>query len=98
LGPNLVFLTPVVYISERTTVRHYARSVGTLPYKGNNNGTVLQGAFKMKSPQKLTKPIRSSTISTNGTTEKQHMRDFGFRPPHIPCFFYTHTHKHKYDI
>jgi hypothetical protein len=27
-------------------VRHYARSVGTLPNKGNNNGTVVQGAFK----------------------------------------------------
>jgi hypothetical protein len=30
--------------------------------KGNNNGTVLQGAFKRKSPQKQTKPIRRSTI------------------------------------
>jgi hypothetical protein len=34
----------------------------TLPNKGNNNGTVLQGAFKRESPQKQTKPIRSSTI------------------------------------
>jgi hypothetical protein len=42
--------------------RHYARSVGTLPNKGNNNGTVLQGAFKRESPQKQTKLIRSSTI------------------------------------
>jgi hypothetical protein len=42
--------------------QHYARSVGTLPNKGNNNGTVLQGAFKRESPQKQTKPIRSSTI------------------------------------
>jgi hypothetical protein len=41
------------------------------PNKGNNNGTVLQGAFKRESPQKPTKPIRSSTISTNVTTEKQ---------------------------
>jgi hypothetical protein len=38
-----------LYISERTTVRHYARSVGTLPNKGNNNRTVLQGAFKTES-------------------------------------------------
>jgi hypothetical protein len=30
--------------------------------KGNNNGTVLQGTFKRESPQKQTKPIRSSTI------------------------------------
>jgi hypothetical protein len=30
--------------------------------KGNNNGTVLQGAFKRESPQKQTKLIRSSTI------------------------------------
>jgi hypothetical protein len=51
--------------------RHYPRSVGTLPNKGNNNDTVLQGAFKRESPQKPTKPIRSSTISTNVTTEKQ---------------------------
>jgi hypothetical protein len=51
-----------LYISERTTVRHCARSVGTLPNKGNNNGTVLQGAFKRESLQKQTKPIRSSTI------------------------------------
>ena len=41
-------------------VRYYARSVGTLPNKGNNNGTVRQGAFKRESPQKQTKPIRSS--------------------------------------
>jgi hypothetical protein len=53
-----------LYISETTTVRHYARSVGTLPNKGNNNGTVLQGAFKRESPQKQTKPIRSSTAKT----------------------------------
>jgi hypothetical protein len=33
-----------------------------LSNKGNNNGTVLQGAFKRGSPQKQTKPIRSSTI------------------------------------
>jgi hypothetical protein len=38
-----------LYLAERTTVRHYARSVGTLPNKGNNNGTVLQGAFKRES-------------------------------------------------
>jgi hypothetical protein len=49
-------------LSEPTTARHYARSVGTLPNKDNNNGTVLQGAFKRESPQKQTKPIRSSTI------------------------------------
>jgi hypothetical protein len=41
-------------------VRHYARSVGTLPNKGNNNGTVVQGAFKRENPQKPTKSIRSS--------------------------------------
>ena len=52
-------------------VRHYARSVGTLRNKGNNNGTVIQGAFERESPQKPTKPIRSSTISTNVATEKQ---------------------------
>jgi hypothetical protein len=34
---------------------HYVRSVGTLPNKGNNNGTVLQGAFKRESPQKTDK-------------------------------------------
>jgi hypothetical protein len=51
-----------IEIPERTTVKLYARSVGTLPNKGNNNGTVLQGAFKRESPQKQTKPIRSSTI------------------------------------
>jgi hypothetical protein len=44
-----------LYISERTTVRHYVRSVGTLPNKVNNNGTVLQGAFKRESPQKTDK-------------------------------------------
>ena len=33
-----------------------------LPNKGNNNGTVLQGAFKRESPQQQTKPIRNSTI------------------------------------
>jgi hypothetical protein len=49
-----------LFVSERTTVRHYARSVGTLPNKGNSNGTVRQGAFKRESPQKQTKPIRSS--------------------------------------
>jgi hypothetical protein len=57
-------------------VRHYARSVGILPNKGNNNGTVLQGSFKRESPQKQTKPIRSSTISTNGTTEKHLVQAF----------------------
>ena len=51
-------------------VRYYARSVGTLPNKGNNNGTVVQGAFKRENPQKPTKSIGSSTISTNVTTEK----------------------------
>jgi hypothetical protein len=48
-----------LYISERATVRHYAIYVGTLPNKGNNNGTVLQGTFKRESPQKQTKPIRN---------------------------------------
>jgi hypothetical protein len=43
--------------------------VGTLPNKGNNNGTVLQGAFKGESPQKQTKPIRSSTILSFQSTE-----------------------------
>jgi hypothetical protein len=42
------------------TVRHYARSVGTLPNKGNNNGTVRQCAFKRESTQKQTNPIRSA--------------------------------------
>jgi hypothetical protein len=59
---KLMNLAIPLYISERTTIRHYAKSVGTLPNKGNNNGTVLQGAFKGESPQKQTKPIRSSTI------------------------------------
>jgi hypothetical protein len=52
-------------------VRHYARSVGTLPNKGNNNGTVVQGAFKRGNPQRPTKSIGNATISTNVTTEKQ---------------------------
>jgi hypothetical protein len=52
-------------------VRYYARSVGTLPNKGNKNGTVVQGTFKRENPQKPTKSIGSSTISTNVTTEKQ---------------------------
>ena len=59
-----------LYISERTMVWHYARSVGTLPDKCNNNGTILQGAFKTESSQKPTKPTKSSTISKNGTTKK----------------------------
>jgi hypothetical protein len=50
----------LVLKNSRTTVGHYARSVGTLPNKGNNNGTVRQCAFKRESPQKQTKPIRSS--------------------------------------
>ena len=58
-------------------VRHYARYVGTLPNKGNNNGTVVQGAFKRENPQKPTKSIRSSTISTNVTTEKLSYSRFG---------------------
>jgi len=53
---------PCISRKEQRYVRHYARSVGTLPNKGNNNGTVLQGTFKRESPQKQTKPIRSSTI------------------------------------
>jgi hypothetical protein len=52
-------------------VRYYARSVGTLPNKGNKNGTVVQGAFKRENPQKPTKSIGISTILTNVTTEKQ---------------------------
>ena len=52
-------------------VRFYARSVVTLPNKGNTNGTVVQSAFKRKNPQKPTKSIGSSAISTNVTTEKQ---------------------------
>ena len=52
-------------------VRYYARSVGTLPNKGNTNGTVVQGTFKRESPQNPTKSIESLTISTNVTTEKQ---------------------------
>ena len=35
--------------------RKEQRSVGTLPNKGNNNGTVLQGAFKRENPQKTDK-------------------------------------------
>jgi hypothetical protein len=53
-----------LYISERTTIRHYAKSVGTLPNKGNNNGTVLQGAFKRESPQ-----ITGRTVSALLTEE-----------------------------
>ena len=52
-------------------VRYYARSVGTLPNKGNTNGTVVQGTFKRENPQNPTKSIESLTISTNVTTEKQ---------------------------
>jgi hypothetical protein len=56
-----------LYISERTTVRHYAKSVGTLPNKGNNNGIVLQGAFKRESPQKQTKPRTKKKTNSNIT-------------------------------
>ena len=58
-------------------VRHYARSVGTLPKNSNNNGTVVQGAFKRENPQKPTKSIRSSTISTSISTEKLSHSRFG---------------------
>jgi hypothetical protein len=55
---------PIVFIlGNVTTVRHYTRSVGTLPNKGNNNGIVLQGAFKRESPQKQTKPIKKTTAA-----------------------------------
>jgi hypothetical protein len=40
-----------IFIDWDIAERHYARYVGTLPNKGNNNGTVLQNAFKRESPQ-----------------------------------------------
>jgi putative SOS response-associated peptidase YedK len=43
----------------------------------HNNGTVVQGAFKRENPQKWTKSIRSSTISTNVRTEKLSHSRFG---------------------
>jgi hypothetical protein len=52
-----VFLTPI-YL-EKKNGRHYARSVGKLPNNSNNNGTVVQGAFKRENPQKWTKLIMS---------------------------------------
>jgi hypothetical protein len=48
--------------SERTMIRHYARLLAHYRIK------VITMPFKRESPQKPTKPIRSSTISTNGTT------------------------------
>ena len=39
--------------------------------KGYNKYTVLQGVNERESPQTLTKPKGSSTISTSGTTGKQ---------------------------
>jgi hypothetical protein len=55
--------------AERTTVRHYARSVGTLPNKGNNNGTVLQGAFKRESPQKHKTDKKLNHLSFQSTEQ-----------------------------
>ena len=36
-------------------VRHYARSVGTLPNKGNNNGTVVQWGIQKRKSTKTDK-------------------------------------------
>jgi hypothetical protein len=55
-------------------VRHYARSVGTLPNKGNN-GTVLQGAFKGESPQKTDKTDKKLNHLSFQSTEQQHIPD-----------------------
>jgi hypothetical protein len=45
-------------------------SLGTLPNKGNNNGTILQGAFKRESPQKQDKTDKKLNHLSFQSTEQ----------------------------